>query len=148
MRCSNFLVTAKSISAFVFASAITATAPVFAQDVKPAGVSIELSSAESLEAGCRLSFLAQNATDSDLDKVVFEAVLFDSDGRVSQLTLLDFKSLPISRPRVRQFQFGGKSCNDISRILINGAATCDGADASVCERNLTVSSRTDMELLG
>lgn len=148
MRCTDFLFRAKAITGAVLGATAGLTQPVFAQDTNAASISVELSSAESLETGCRLSFFAQNSTETDLTHVVFEAVLFDADGRVAQMTLLDFKDLPTNRPRVRQFQFGGKSCGDISRILINGAATCEGGDASVCATGLSVSSRADMELLG
>lgn len=148
MRCADLMSLLRNLGLAVCVLATPFGKLAFAQDASSSGLSIELSSAESLEAGCRLSFLAQNNLDHALEQVVFEAVLFDADGRVAQMTLLDFKSLPMNRPRVRQFQFGGKSCGDISRILFNGAATCTGADPLICEQTLSVSSRTDMELLG
>ena len=150
MRCADVSHIVKTLSAMAACVVVFFATPGAAQDANPTGISVELSSAESLETGCRLSFLAQNATPHDLDQVVFEAVLFDAQGGVAQMTLLDFKSLPAGRLRVRQFQFGDKSCGDISRILINGASTCSGADAdaSICERDLSVSSSVDMELQG
>ena len=112
-------------------------------------ISIELSSAEESNAACKLSFVVQNGLTSDIDQAVYETVLFDAKGQVSQLTLLDFQDLPAGRLRVRQFQFPTR-CGDISRVLINGAATCTGAGLTQggCAQNLHLLSRTKMELAG
>ena len=83
--------------------------------------------------------------------MVYEVVLFDGAGAVSQLTLLDFEDLPASRPRVRQFAFPGKACSDISRILINGAETCtgEGLGDGACTDTLDLKSRVETtELIG
>ncbi|WP_233270333.1 hypothetical protein [Chachezhania sediminis] len=115
------------------------------------GITLELSAAQDRERSCLLSFLAQNGMSADIDSAVYEVVLFDASGAVSQLTLLDFETLPAGRPRVRQFAFPGKGCGDISRILINGAETCtgDGVDAGACTDGLDLNSRVaGTELIG
>ena len=93
--------------------------------------------------------MVTNGHDGDVEKAVYETVLFDAAGQVSRLTLLDFQDLPAGRLRVRQFQFP-QACSDISRVLINGAETCGapGLADGVCTRGLTLVSRTGMELLG
>ncbi|MEC9310795.1 MAG: hypothetical protein VYA97_03470 [Pseudomonadota bacterium] len=113
-------------------------------------VSIELSAAEQIGEACLLSFVAQNDHVQDIGQAVYETVLFDAKGQVARLTLLDFQDLPAGRMRVRQFQFP-YACDGISRVLINGATTCTGgADLpeTACSRGITLSSRTDQELLG
>lgn len=117
-------------------------------DAPAPGVSIELSAAENTGSACRLSFLVTNGHATDIDKAVYEVVLFGTSGGVAQLTLLDFQDLPAGRPRVRQFQFGGLSCDSIPRVLINGAETCTGVAEGGCIRNLQLSTRTDAELIG
>jgi len=69
---------------------------------------------------------------------------------VAKLTLLDFQDLPAGRLRVRQFQFAGLACSEISRVLINGADTCEGDKLpdGACDKGLTLRSLTDMELIG
>ncbi|MEO0829975.1 MAG: hypothetical protein AAFY03_05890 [Pseudomonadota bacterium] len=81
---------------------------------------------------------------------MFETVLFGTDGAVTLLTLFDFGSLPPARPRVRQFVIPGQECSALGRILINGVTTCSvpGQDDGACAAGLTVSSRTDVELIG
>ncbi|MDE4173100.1 hypothetical protein PXK01_02980 [Phaeobacter sp. PT47_59] len=112
-------------------------------------LSIELSTAEQVGEACLLSFVAQNSHAQDIAKAVFETVLFDENGQVARLTLLDFQDLPAGRMRVRQFQFP-YACTGISRVLINGATTCEGGGLpeGACSRALTLTSRTDQELIG
>lgn len=123
---------------------------VVAETVDKPGVSIELSAAELVGDACRLSFVVLNGHDQDIDNSVYETVLFNTAGQVAKLTLLDFQDLPAGRLRVRQFQFAGLACSDISRVLINGADTCegDGLPDGACDKGLTLRSLTNMELIG
>lgn len=114
------------------------------------GISIELSSAEKRDQGCLLSFLVENSYNADIGGAVYETVLFGPEGGVALLTLLDFEDLPAGRPRVRQFQFDGMACNQITRILINGAQECvhEGDMDNVCMSNLILNSRLATEMIG
>ena len=119
----------------------------FAQD--DAGhLSIELNAAQSVEQGCKLSFVISNSHLDTIGKAVFETVIFDANGQVSRLTLFDFGALPSGRPRVRQFVVPGASCDGIGQVLFNGAATCDGLADQGCVKGLSVSSRTKIEVSG
>lgn len=128
------------------ALAVTAVAPSVSAQEK--GISIDLSAAGDTGGACRMSFVATNNTKQTIAKAVYEVVLFNTDGAVAQMTLLDFQELPAGRPRVRQFQFSGLPCADVPRILINGAATCDGAPEGTCIDALHLSTRTGTELVG
>lgn len=137
--------------ATLICSAITAfglaTGGSVAEEHEP-GLTLELSAAEDIGGACRMSFLATNSHGTDITQAVFEVVLFNASGSVAQMTLLDFRELPTGRPRVRQFQFDGMGCADVPRILINGAATCDGLAVGGCLENLLLNSRTGTELIG
>lgn len=111
---------------------------------------IELNAVESHEDGCKLSFLVLNGYPADIDRAVFETVLFDAGGQVDRLTLFDFGALPANRPRVRQFVVPGVDCAGLGRVLFNGAQTCEGAglDPRACETGLRLESRTDIEVTG
>ncbi|KAA8611164.1 hypothetical protein AL037_10110 [Salipiger aestuarii] len=126
--------------------------PAIAQDADAAPaatLSIELNAQQQTERGCKLSFLARNASGADIAAVVFETVLFDTNGQVERLTLFDFAALPANKPRLRQFVVPGLQCDALGQVLINGAATCDApAGAQVCTDGLTLSSRTDVEMMG
>ncbi|WP_328805903.1 hypothetical protein [Salipiger abyssi] len=121
-----------------------------AQDAAPTGLSLELNAQEQVEKGCKLSFLARNGFDGDIAKAVFETVLFDGDGQVERLTLFDFGTLPAGKPRLRQFVVPGLQCDALGQILINGASTCEAGTlgAGACGEGLTLTSRTDVEMMG
>lgn len=141
------------ITATTLVAALCLGAPLAAQDsaadTPPAAISLELNAQEQTERGCKLSFLARNGTGGDIDAAVYETVLFDSTGQVDRLTLFDFGALPANKPRLRQFVVPGLQCDALGQVLINGAATCEaGAGADVCTKALTLSSRTDVEMMG
>jgi hypothetical protein len=119
-----------------------------AQQAAPA-LGIELNRVLQVEGACRLTFLAENGLGTDLAQVVFETVLFTTDGAVERLTLLDLGALPAGRPRVREFDMAGLSCDGLGRVLINGVDTCAGVEAGACAAALGVRSRVDgVEVVG
>ncbi|SLN45015.1 hypothetical protein [Ruegeria meonggei] len=135
-------------------AAILATAPgvALAQSTEdaPTGLQIELNTIQDVEGACRLTFVAENRTDSAIDTASFQTVVFDASGRVITFTLYNFRELPLDLPRVRQFDVRGEACGNISRVLINGLSSCvtGGSESEVCLKALNLSSRTDVELLG
>lgn len=136
----------------LFATILTlVTSPLFAQETDLAGkISVELNAAQTTENSCTLSFLVINGLDKQIEKAVYETVLFNKDGQVDRLTLFDFGTLPPARPRVRQFALPHMSCDQLGRVLFNGASTCEGAglDDGICGSGILPSSRTDIEVLG
>lgn len=140
---------AKAICLSLWAGALIAPAPAGAQESTPA-MTIELNAIAPTETGCRLTFLARNSMEVDLEGLVLEAVLFSQSGSVDQLTLLDFQALPSGRPRVRQFDMPGAGCTAISGVLINGVASCtaEGLSPDQCLSVMQFSSRTEIEVMG
>lgn len=137
----------------IFATAqacVLALGPAAAQDAQGANISIELNALEVVDDGCRMSFLIQNGHAKAIDQAVYEAVLFDAQGRVDRMTLFDFGALPSARPRVRQFLVPDLACDALGRLLINGAETCtgEGVPQTACTTDLDLLSRTDVEVLG
>jgi hypothetical protein len=112
-----------------------------------ARLDIELNALETQDGACRLIFVAENGTGTDLSALVLEAVLFDRETRVAALTLLDFRDLPAGRTRVRPFDMAGVDCDALERLLINDVATCEWEAAETCADAIAVRSRVDVELL-
>lgn len=133
------------ISSFLMTVAAAA-----AQAESPGHLTVELNAIDPVDNACRISFLVRNGHGSDIAQAVFEAVLFDTAGRVERLTLFDFGALPAARPRVRQFIVPALSCASLGLVMINGADKCAGEDLpeNACMQGLELSSRTDTELLG
>jgi hypothetical protein len=121
-----------------------------AQGTPPPHLELELNALDPVDTGCRLTFLAVNQQGADIDKLVVETVLFTTEGRVDRLTLFDFGALPLSRPRVRQFNLPDLACDRLGQVLINGVQTCEGAGLAPggCAAALKLGSRTDAQLVG
>lgn len=122
-----------------------------AQEIDITGkISVELNAAQTTEGACTLTFMITNGLSQPIEKVVYETVLFDKDGQVNRLTLFDFGTLPQARPRVRQFAVPDMTCDQLGRVLFNGAHACQGEGLApkVCESGFLPSSRTDIEVLG
>lgn len=135
-----------------FASVLAMLAPpLLAQETDLAGkISVELNAVQTTESSCTLTFLVINGLDKQVDKAVYETVLFDKNGQVNRLTLFDFGTLPPARPRVRQFALPHMSCDQLGSVLFNGASTCDGEglEDGICSKSILPSSRTDIEVIG
>jgi len=113
-------------------------------------IAVELNAVQTSDAACTLTFLVTNGLGTQVDRVVYETVLFNTDGQVNRLTLFDFGTLPPARPRVRQFAISDMTCDQLGRVLFNGANACEGTDLAegVCSTGLMPSSRTDIEVIG
>ena len=138
-------------AATTMACVLALAGPAVSQDNAPASrLSLELNAMQQVEGACRIVFLAENRLGADLAALSFETVLIDADGVVDRLTLFDFQSLPEGRMRVRQFDLEGAQCGHIGRVLINGAAACEGEGLSgdECIGKLTLTSRTSAEIAG
>lgn len=95
---------------------------------------------------CRITFVVHNGLSSDISALAYEMVLFGSDGGIKRMTKFDFGAMKQDKTIVRRFNMPGLDCAAISRILINGAASCEGADQSgSCEQALATSNRTGIE---
>ncbi|WP_026618763.1 hypothetical protein M728_002395 [Ensifer sp. WSM1721] len=123
---------------------------VAAQDAAPAGLTIELNEIAPSEKGCKLTFVAGSALAQSLSKVSFEFVLFDQEGRVERMAVLDFRDLPAGKTKVRQFDLPGTKCEAVKSLLINDAPTCvgEGVDKAACMAGLKTGSRSAVELKG
>ena len=117
-----------------------------AEDKAP-GLSLELNKLAKSESGCLATFMVRNGFETPLEKVAFEIVLFNGDGLVDRMMVLDFSPLSTGKTRVRQFDLAGADCNSISRVLINDAAACEGASvsATACLERLETNARPEVE---
>lgn len=135
----------KRLSLGICAAAL-ALGPASAQEAKAPALSLELNALQPSERGCRFTFVVANQLQSDITRAAFELVLFDKNGLVERLTVVDFMDLPQGKTKVRQFDFNGTKCEDVGRVLVNNATECtgEGVDASTCIRELETKSLGDV----
>ncbi len=130
----------------ILIAASLAGAPLLGQSPS---LSLELNAVAEQDSGCRITFLAANTLEADISTLVVEAVILTPDGLVDRLALLDFQTLPQARPRVRQFDLPGLTCDRIGQVLINAVGTCTGTgtgaglEPATCAAAMTLSSRID-----
>ena len=120
------------------------SAPVSAQDA--GGFQLELNNLEPVDGGCRLTFVAFNATGVDLAQTSYDVAVFDDSGAVSDRLILEFGHLPEDKTRVVQFLLS-RGCDQISRLLLNEAEECldaGGQSSRICMEALNASSRSDV----
>jgi hypothetical protein len=114
-----------------------------------ATISVELNAIQPVDGGCALTFMVENGLPDDIEKLVTETVLINTNGRVDRLTLFDFGDVPSGRTRVRQFAVPQFECGTFGRLLVNGASTCliGGTESEVCDSRLALTSRTRVEAM-
>jgi len=138
-----------------FAAAValsTAAIPAFAEDAAPPrslfprSLYIELNAAQASEKGCRLTFVVTNGLNAGISSAAFELVLFNAQGVVDRLTVLEFRDMAAGKTKVSRFDLAGVECGKISRILINTMTTCagEGVGAADCMRVIRTSTKTDI----
>jgi hypothetical protein len=139
-----------NVNAFFLFLAFWGAGIAAAEQAEKPKLSIELNTLSQQDNACRLIFLVNNFMGKDLDKAVFETVLFKTDGSVDRLTLFDFQKLPVGRPRVRQFDIPGTNCKALGKVLINDVHACsgDGITGQDCIDALVLSTKTAVEVLG
>jgi hypothetical protein len=129
------------LAAMLLACTVHATA----QEGEEPSLSIELNSLAPVEGTCRLTFVATNRLGEDITHAAYEVVLFNSEGLVERLTVLNFRELPDGETRVRQFDLPDVECDQLGRILVNGGAVCDGVEAGLCMDSFKATTRTDID---
>lgn len=139
--------TRRFIPAALAVAACFLTTSAVAQEAK---LSLELNATSDVEGSCRMSFLVRNELAQDVEALVVETVIFTKEFQVDRLTLFDFQSVPVGRPRVRQFDLSGTACSDVGSVLINGVDSCEGGSLTpdICQAALDLSTRTEIGVDG
>ena len=133
----------------LFAAASSVSA--FAQDANAAvpasaahRLTVELNALAPSQKGCMMTFVAENDMATPINKISFELAFFNEKNAVDRVSVLDFRDLPLSKKRVRQFDMPGVKCETVSRIIINDTPVCDGPAAGECKAALTTRSQTSV----
>lgn len=129
------------LTSAVFMSAALAV-PGGAQETAPA-LLLELNAAQPSDKGCRLTFVVTNNLGGDLERAAFELALFNAEGIVDRLTVLEFRDMPDGKTKVSRFDLSGTDCAKVSRVLVNHAADCVGVgiEPAACMRQLKTSTK-------
>ena len=115
--------------------------PALAQNPEPR-LGLELNTVEDLAGSCRLTFVADNATGTDIGDLQFEMAVFDSGG-IARLVTFEFGALREGRIRVLQFDLPEQGCAGVSMLHVNKVVACQaaGQESDLCDSALRASSR-------
>ncbi len=121
--------------------------PAVAQD--SASFQLELNNAaDTSDGNCRLTYVASNNSEEGLEQVSYEVAVFDGEGTVTRILVLEFGALPVGKTKVLQFDLAGQQCSDTSRIVVNDVADCSlssGDTGDFCLSGLATASRTAIQ---
>ena len=111
---------------------------------------LELNGATPAENnGCRLTVVTTNRLEQDLNRAAWQVAIFDAEGVVKSLPVLDFGAMVTGKTKVAMFELPDQQCTDIGRIVVNDVAACttgDGQDLrDACLGGLATRSRTDID---
>lgn len=119
-----------------------------AQDAKPQ-FTLDLNAAAETEAGaCRFTYVASNQSDTALDRAAYQLAVFDAEGVVTRLLVLDLGAMVGGKTKILQFELAQTPCAAISRIVLNDVVACTaagGAASDVCMSGLVATSRTAIQ---
>jgi hypothetical protein len=137
MRMATLFLASITLAPFAAGPALAQAAP---------ALNLELNAAEPSDKGCRLTFVVNNRLGGDLARAAFELALFNKDGVVDRLTVLDFRDMPEGKTKVSRFDLTGADCTNISRVLVNQVTECqgNGIEANACMLNLRTGTKTSI----
>lgn len=129
--------------------ALVAPLPATAQNTPATGLRLELNNAQDGPDGmCELTILTENATANTLERAAWQFAIFDADGRVRALPVIDFGTLIQGKTRLVVIAMPGRPCAQISRIVVNDVAECRiGGEnqPDLCLTGLATSSLVDID---
>ena len=119
--------------------------PALATDMAEKRLLLELNKVESVGGDCRTTWVVNNTTGKNLEKVKLDFVAFDVDGIVVRRVIADMGPIHTEHTRVKLFDLKDIDCGNVGRVLMNGVRTCEGGSAAVtpglCADSLQTASR-------
>ncbi len=141
----------RAIPQMLSVAALLVVSPATAQEApdQTATIKLELNNAEdNADGACQLTILTENATGDALERAAWQMAIFDKDGRVRALPVVDFGMLPAGKTKLVSMAMPGRSCDQIARIVVNDVAECRlNGDfvPDLCLTRLTTASLVDID---
>lgn len=129
-----------------------ATGPALAEGEVPetdAPLRIELNKLEEAGADCRAIVVTENVSDTRLDSLKLDLVVFGADGVVAKRLAAELGPLTGGKTVVKTFPITAIACADIGRVLVNDVVACVAPDGPIegCVERIEPSSRAAARLV-
>lgn len=115
----------------------------YAQDQK---LSVELNRVDQQGEACRFDWRVTNRTESGIDDLAADIVLFDQAGVNIARMVVPFGALAREKSVLRSFQLRPFECARVGEALLNGVAQCVADPPLDCLAAIAVSSRASIPL--
>jgi hypothetical protein len=109
----------------------------FAADDK---ILLELNTIENAENRCRLNFVIENRSESALDTLKLDLVVFGHEGAIMRRLIADLAPIRSMKTMVRAFLVD-VDCPQIDAILVNDVTACMPGNPNACLDRIDLSSR-------
>jgi hypothetical protein len=103
-------------------------------------VLVELNSIETADNHCRLNFVIENKSDTAIESMKLDLVVFGTDGGILRRLITEMGPLRVAKTMVRAFAIDA-ACGQIGSILVNDVTTCAPREPAACLDGLALSSR-------
>lgn len=115
---------------------------------EPNSVSIELNKLEPRDKGCRAHFVVSNSSETALESMKLDLVLFQPDGVIGRRIIVDLAPIQPKKRAVKQFDLEDTPCDRIGSMLINEITECRAACGPLddCLARIAVSSLTSVQV--
>jgi hypothetical protein len=101
---------------------------------------VELNTIEPVENRCRLNFVIENKSDTAVDSMKLDLVVFGADGGILRRLLTEMGPVRQLKTIVRAFVIDAE-CDHIGSILVNEVSACAPGNPNDCLDGLVLSSR-------
>jgi hypothetical protein len=101
---------------------------------------LDLNSIENSENRCRLNFVIENRSESAVDSMKLDLVVFGGDGGIMRRLITEMAPIRPMKTTVRAFLVEVE-CRQIGAVLVNDVAGCAPGDPNACLDRLQLSSR-------
>ena len=103
-------------------------------------VRIELNTVEPEDSRCRLNFVVENKSQSGIDSLRLDLVVFAVDGGILRRQLMEMAPLRPAKTMVRAFVIDAE-CRQLGALLVNDVTSCGAEDPNTCLDRVALSSR-------
>ncbi|MGI3210867.1 hypothetical protein ACROSR_07080 [Roseovarius tibetensis] len=113
-------------------------------------LAVELNKLEQTGAACRSYMVLSNRTETPLDTLSLDLVVFDTDGVIERRLAVALGPLDAGRTQVKAFDMAELDCDIVGRVLLNEVLTCspDRVDpTTTCDAALQVSGRGNVDFI-
>lgn len=112
-------------------------------------VSIELNKLETQGTSCRSFLVIQNDSDTALQNLKLDLIIFQTDNVIARRFAIDLAPLKAKKKSVKLFDLDGLACDKIGSMLINDVVECkaDQGPLEDCLAGITVKSLSNVQLM-